>query len=114
MLVFRVFCSKGNWLLYGSSTIAFLTIFTLYDPSPLIDSKAWVKRLIVTVCLHGSDLLPLCVIAEGANAKRYFFLVDRNIETLGGDKHEETNENPSNWRDSHCHVSRSKFCRLIS
>jgi len=35
---------------YLASTIAFMIIFTLYDPAPLNDGKAWVKRSIVTVC----------------------------------------------------------------
>ena len=49
MLVFVFFAAKALGF-YASSTIAFLTVFTLYDPSPLIDKKAWIKRLIVTAC----------------------------------------------------------------
>ncbi len=49
MLIFMFFAAKviGFFL---SSTIAFMIIFTLYDPAPLNDGKAWMKRLIVTVC----------------------------------------------------------------
>lgn len=49
MLVFVFFAAKIIGF-YLSSSIAFMTIFTLYDPSLLNDRKAWVKRLIVTVC----------------------------------------------------------------
>lgn len=34
---------------YTSSTIAFFTLYSIYDPEPLINLKAWVKRIIVTV-----------------------------------------------------------------
>ena len=33
---------------YTSSTIAFFTLYTLYDPARLTDGRAWVKRIIVT------------------------------------------------------------------
>ena len=33
---------------YTSSTIAFFTLYTLYDPTRLTDGRAWVKRIIVT------------------------------------------------------------------
>lgn len=49
MLVFVFFAAKMLGF-YLASTIAFMIIFTLYDPAPLNDGKAWVKRLIVTVC----------------------------------------------------------------
>ncbi len=49
MLVFVFFAAKGIGF-YLSSTIAFMIIFTLYDPAPLSDGKAWGKRLIVTAC----------------------------------------------------------------
>lgn len=49
MLVFVFFAAKAVGF-YLASTIAFMIIFTLYDPAPLNDGKAWVKRLIVTVC----------------------------------------------------------------
>jgi hypothetical protein len=34
---------------YGSSIIAFFTLYTLYDPTPLTDGRAWLKRIIVTI-----------------------------------------------------------------
>lgn len=49
MLVF-VFLAAKMAGFYLSSTIAFMIIFTLYDPAPINDGKAWLKRLIVTVC----------------------------------------------------------------
>ncbi|MEM7216341.1 MAG: tripartite tricarboxylate transporter TctB family protein [Pseudomonadota bacterium] len=33
---------------YFASTIAFLAIFTIYDPASLSDMKAWIKRMIIT------------------------------------------------------------------
>lgn len=35
--------------MYAASTVAFLLILILYDPSPHSEAKSWVKRLIVTV-----------------------------------------------------------------
>ena len=49
MLIFVFFAAKLIGF-YLASSIAFLIIFTLYDPTALSDGKAWVKRLIVTVC----------------------------------------------------------------
>ena len=49
MLIFVFFAAKMIGF-YLSSTIAFMLIFTLYDPASLNDGKAWMKRLIVTVC----------------------------------------------------------------
>lgn len=34
---------------YASSTITFLTIYTLYDPTPLLDGRGWFRRIIVTL-----------------------------------------------------------------
>jgi len=34
---------------YLTSTIAFLLIFTIYDPARLDDGKAWLKRILVTL-----------------------------------------------------------------
>ncbi len=49
MVIFVFFAAKMLGF-YLASTIAFMIIFTLYDPAPINDGKAWVKRLIVTVC----------------------------------------------------------------
>ena len=34
---------------YFASTIAFLAIFTIYDPEELSNGKAWLKRVFVTL-----------------------------------------------------------------
>lgn len=49
MLIF-VFIAAKIVGFYLSSIIAFMIIYTLYDPAPLNDGKAWLKRLIVTAC----------------------------------------------------------------
>ncbi len=33
---------------YAASTIAFFAIFTIYDPAPLNDWRAWIKRIVIT------------------------------------------------------------------
>ncbi len=43
-----VFFAAKTLGFYLASTIAFLLIFTIYDPARLDDVKAWVKRAIVT------------------------------------------------------------------
>jgi hypothetical protein len=54
----KVAALEGHWLydwvrrglgFYTSSTLAFFTLFTLYDPVPLSDGRGWLKRIIVTV-----------------------------------------------------------------
>ena len=49
MLVFVFFAAKAIGF-YLSSTIAFLIVYTLYDPASPSDGKAWLKRLFVTAC----------------------------------------------------------------
>jgi small-conductance mechanosensitive channel len=49
MIVFVFLVAKSIGF-YLSSAIAFMIIYTLYDPAPYSDGKAWSKRLIVTVC----------------------------------------------------------------
>jgi len=48
---------EGHWLydwvrrglgFYTSSTLAFFTLYTLYDPAPISDGRSWLKRIIVT------------------------------------------------------------------
>ena len=34
---------------YVASTLAFFTVFSLYDPAPLASVKDWLKRLIITL-----------------------------------------------------------------
>ena len=47
--LFYVFVA-AEWLgFYTSSTLAFLIIFTLYDPVPVTDARGWVRRIYVTV-----------------------------------------------------------------
>ena len=48
MLVYVFIAAKGLGF-YLSSTVTFLLIYTLYDPSPLMDAKAWLKRIAVTI-----------------------------------------------------------------
>lgn len=49
MAVFAFFVARALGF-YLSSTLAFLLVYSLYDPAPLSDGKAWLKRVIVTVC----------------------------------------------------------------
>ena len=48
MLVYVFYAAKGLGF-YLSSTLVFLTVYTLYDPSRLNDLRAWMKRIVVTV-----------------------------------------------------------------
>lgn len=47
MLVY-VFWAAKTLGFYASSTAAFFILYTLYDPAPLSDGRAWAKRIIVT------------------------------------------------------------------
>jgi len=49
MTVYVFFAAKALGF-YLASTIAFLMIFTIYDPSAFSDGKAWLKRILVTLC----------------------------------------------------------------
>ena len=49
MVIFVFFAAKMLGF-YLASAIVFMIIYTLYDPATLNDGKAWIKRLIVTVC----------------------------------------------------------------
>lgn len=48
VLVYVFFAAKFLGF-FTASTIAFLMLFTLYDPSPLTDLKAWAKRVSITL-----------------------------------------------------------------
>lgn len=48
MFVYVFFAAKMLGF-YLASTIAFLMVFTIYDPARLSDSKAWGKRILVTM-----------------------------------------------------------------
>ena len=48
VLIYIFFAARGLGF-YVSSTIGFLILYTLYDPVPLRDGKAWVKRIAVTI-----------------------------------------------------------------
>jgi len=48
MVVYVFFAAKALGF-YFASTVAFLTVFSLYDPSPIGDVKAWGKRIFVTL-----------------------------------------------------------------
>jgi hypothetical protein len=43
-----VFWAARTMGFYVSSTIAFFLIFTAYDPAPLNDWRAWIKRIVIT------------------------------------------------------------------
>ena len=47
MGVFVFFAAKALGF-YVSSTLAFLTLYTLYDPAPLSSARDWGKRVLVT------------------------------------------------------------------
>ena len=50
LVVMAIYVFIGAKLLgiFAASFIAFLTIYTIYDPAPLQDARAWGKRIIVT------------------------------------------------------------------
>jgi hypothetical protein len=48
MLVYAFFMARGLGF-YVSTALTFLVICTLYDPAPLKDAKAWLKRVAVTL-----------------------------------------------------------------
>ncbi len=48
MLIF-VFFLAGGLGFYVGSALAFAAIYTLYDPAPVSDLRAWRKRIVVTV-----------------------------------------------------------------
>lgn len=48
MIAFMFLVAKALGF-YFASAIAFLTIFTLYDPVPMTDGKAWMKRAGITL-----------------------------------------------------------------
>ena len=48
ILIYVFFAAKFLGF-YFASTIAFLVIYTIYDPVPLSDAKAWMKRAGVTL-----------------------------------------------------------------
>lgn len=47
-LVYVFWAAKGLGF-YTATTIAFFILLTLYDPAPLTDFKAWIKRVVITV-----------------------------------------------------------------
>ncbi|MEM9332044.1 MAG: tripartite tricarboxylate transporter TctB family protein [Pseudomonadota bacterium] len=47
MGVYVFFAAKALGF-YFASTIAFLTVFTIYDPVPLSDIRGWIRRMLVT------------------------------------------------------------------
>ncbi|MDJ0612329.1 MAG: tripartite tricarboxylate transporter TctB family protein [Rhizobiaceae bacterium] len=47
MAVYVFFAAKSLGF-YFASTIAFLTVFTIYDSVPLRDIRGWIKRILVT------------------------------------------------------------------
>ena len=47
-LVYVFWAAKGLGF-YTATTITFFILLTLYDPAPLTDIKAWIKRVVITV-----------------------------------------------------------------
>lgn len=48
MFVYVFFAARGLGF-YVSSAITFFVIYSLYDPTPIADPRAWGRRLVVTV-----------------------------------------------------------------
>lgn len=48
VLIYVFFAARGLGF-YVSSTLGFLILYTLYDPAPVTDAKAWSKRIAVTL-----------------------------------------------------------------
>lgn len=46
--VFIFFAAKALGF-YVSSTVAFLLIYTLYDPTPLVNVQGWLRRIVTTL-----------------------------------------------------------------
>ena len=51
-LVFVFFAAK-QFGFYVSSTVAFLAVFTIYDPAPLTSAAGWGRRIITTALFMG-------------------------------------------------------------
>lgn len=72
MLVYIFFAARGLGF-YVASTITFLTLYTIYDPAPLKDGRAWIRRGLVTlgfmVVIYGLFVLLLKV----QTPRGYFF-----------------------------------------
>ena len=47
MLIYAFYAAKGLGF-YLASAITFLTIYTLYDPTPLLNARGWLRRIAVT------------------------------------------------------------------
>mgnify|MGYP001958470992 FL=1 len=48
VMIIHVFFAAKTLGFYLASTIAFLIIFTIYDPAPLSNRNAWIRRIIIT------------------------------------------------------------------
>ena len=59
ILIYVFYAARGLGF-YASSTIAFLALYTLYDPAEFTDKKAWVRRVIITA---GFMLVMYCLFA---------------------------------------------------
>ena len=49
VMAILVFVAARGLGFYTSSTLAFLAIYSIYDPKPLTSAEAWIKRLVVTL-----------------------------------------------------------------
>ena len=50
VILIYVFIAARGLGFYTSSTLAFMTIYTLYDPTEFSDKRAWLKRAVITIC----------------------------------------------------------------
>lgn len=48
MLIYALFAAKAFGF-YVSSVLTFLIIYTLYDPTPILNSRGWARRITVTI-----------------------------------------------------------------
>ena len=49
VMAILVFAAARGLGFYTGSTLAFLAIYSIYDPKPLTSGEAWIKRLVVTL-----------------------------------------------------------------
>jgi hypothetical protein len=48
LILIYVFWAAKTLGFYTASTIAFLLLFTIYDPTPITSLRGWAKRIVIT------------------------------------------------------------------
>ncbi|MFP3920676.1 MAG: tripartite tricarboxylate transporter TctB family protein [Dichotomicrobium sp.] len=48
LILIYVFWAAKTLGFYTASTAAFLLLFTIYDPAPIISLRGWIKRIVIT------------------------------------------------------------------